>query len=153
MLRRETRINEHEIGRESTMIRTISVSLALAFFTATAAIAAEPAVRATDYDNVHVRMGDPAKAAAWYVSALGATPSNPPAPGTAQVIFGGTVITITKGDSVQTSAGTLIDHIGLRRKPVNHPAKTFGSTYRVGLLSLRLPPAATRVRVAIGDRR
>src|SRR5258705_8657 len=94
------------------MIRRIGLSLGLAFVTAAAAGAAEPATRATDYDNVHIRVADPAKAAAWYVSALGATPSNPPTPATAQVTFGANVITITKGDSVQTSAGTLIDHIG-----------------------------------------
>ena len=95
------------------IIRRIGLSLGLALLTAGAASAAEPAMRATDYDNVHIRVADPAKAAAWYVSALGATPSNPPTPATAQVTFGANVITITKGDSVQTSAGTLIDHIGL----------------------------------------
>ncbi|MBI0385619.1 VOC family protein, partial [Streptomyces albiflaviniger] len=36
-----------------------------------------------------------------------------PAPGTAQVTFGTHVITIIKGETVQRSAGTLIDHIGL----------------------------------------
>src|SRR5258705_14024551 len=106
------------------MIRRIGLSLGLAFVTAAAAGAAEPATRATDYDNVHIRVLDPAKAAAWYVSALGATLSNPPAPGTAQVTFGGSVITITKGDAVQTSAGTLIDHIGLSFKDVEGAVKT-----------------------------
>jgi lactoylglutathione lyase len=95
------------------MIRSISLSLGLAVLVAAAPSAAEPVTRATGYDNVHIRVLDPEKAAAWYVSALGATPSKPPAEGTAQVTFGGNVITITKGTTVQTSTGTLIDHIGL----------------------------------------
>src|SRR5438105_15348544 len=95
------------------MIRTIALSLGLALAAAGTARAADQAVRATDYDNVHIRVLDPEKAAAWYVSALGATASKPPAEGTAQVTFGSNVITITKGPSVVPSAGTLIDHIGL----------------------------------------
>jgi predicted enzyme related to lactoylglutathione lyase len=105
------------------MIRSMCVSLGLALLTATAATAAEPAARATDYDNVHIRVLDPEKAAAWYVSALGATPSKPPAAGTAQVTFGSNVITITKGSSVQPSAGTLIDHIGLSFRDLDAAVK------------------------------
>jgi catechol 2,3-dioxygenase-like lactoylglutathione lyase family enzyme len=74
---------------------------------ATVAGAADPVTSATDYDNVHIRVLDPLKAAAWYVEALGATPSNPPAPGTSQVTFGSNVITITKGESTQPSTGHL----------------------------------------------
>jgi predicted enzyme related to lactoylglutathione lyase len=95
------------------MIRSIGLGLGLAVLVATAPSAAEPVTRATGYDNVHIRVLDPEKAAAWYVSALGATPSKPPAEGTAQVTFGPNVITITKGTTVQASTGTLIDHIGL----------------------------------------
>jgi lactoylglutathione lyase len=95
------------------MIRNIGLSLGLVFFAAVATGAAEPATRVTDYDNVHIRVLDPEQAAAWYVRALGATLSKPPAEGTAQVTFGPNVITITKGTAVQSSAGTLIDHIGL----------------------------------------
>jgi catechol 2,3-dioxygenase-like lactoylglutathione lyase family enzyme len=86
---------------------------------AVAAVAAEPPARAVAYDNVHIRVLDPAKAAEWYVRALGAQPSEPPAPGTAQVTFGSNVITIIKGDKVQPSAGTLIDHIGLSYRDVD----------------------------------
>jgi predicted enzyme related to lactoylglutathione lyase len=107
------------------MLRRISVIFGLAFVTvAAASSAAEPATRATDYDNVHIRVLDPDKAAAWYVSALGARLSKPPAPGTAQVTFGANVITITKGNSVQTSAGTLIDHIGLSFKDLDAAVRT-----------------------------
>src|SRR3954454_6288535 len=94
------------------MLRAFSVSVALAFLTPTATGAAQSVIHATDYDNVHIRVSDPDAGAAWDVSALGAKFSHPPAPGTAQVTFGPNVITITKGNSVQTSAGTLIDHIG-----------------------------------------
>lgn len=75
--------------------------------------AAEPTTKAREFDNVHIRVLDPAKAAEWYVSTLGASPSQPPATGTAQVTFGSTVITIVKGDTIQPSAGTRIDHFGL----------------------------------------
>jgi predicted enzyme related to lactoylglutathione lyase len=86
--------------------------------------AADPAAKATDYDNVHIRVLDPVKAAAWYVEALGATASNPPAPGTAQVTFGSNVITITKGDTAQPSTGTSIDHIGLSYRDLDAAVKT-----------------------------
>jgi catechol 2,3-dioxygenase-like lactoylglutathione lyase family enzyme len=91
----------------------VGVGVGLVLLMAGAAPAADTALRAIDYDNVHIRVLDPDKAAAWYVSALGARPSAPPAEGTAQVTFGSTVITITKGQSVVRSEGTLIDHIGL----------------------------------------
>jgi len=91
---------------------------------AAASGAAEPLTRVTDYDNVHIRVLDPEKAANWYVSALGATMSTPPAPGTAQVTFGANVITITKGSSVETSAGTLIDHIGLSFRDLDAAVRT-----------------------------
>jgi predicted enzyme related to lactoylglutathione lyase len=107
------------------MLRRISVSFGLVFVTvAAASYAAEPVTRATDYDNVHIRVLDPDKAASWYVSALGAKLSKPPATGTAQVTFGANVITITKGNSVQTSAGTLIDHIGLSFKDLDAAVRT-----------------------------
>jgi lactoylglutathione lyase len=106
------------------MLRTLGVIFGLALVTVGASSAAEPATRATDYDNVHIRVLDPDKAAAWYVSALGARLSTPPAAGTAQVRFGATVITITKGNAVQTSAGTLIDHIGLSFKDLDAAVRT-----------------------------
>ncbi|MGE3509456.1 MAG: VOC family protein [Vicinamibacterales bacterium] len=86
--------------------------------------AAEPLTKAIEYDNVHIRVLDPAKAAEWYVKALGATMSEPPAPGTAQVTFGPNVITITKGDTVVPSLGTKIDHIGLSYRDLDAAVKT-----------------------------
>jgi len=96
------------------MIRKIGLSgPVLVLVAAGAAAAAESGAHAIDYDNVHIRVLDPEKAAAWYVSALGATPSKPPTEGVGQVTFGSTVITIVKGPTVVKSEGTLIDHIGL----------------------------------------
>jgi catechol 2,3-dioxygenase-like lactoylglutathione lyase family enzyme len=96
------------------MIRRIGLSVAaFVLLAAGAAVAAESGAKAIDYDNVHISVLDPEKAAAWYVSALGATPSKPPVEGVGQVTFGSTVITITKGSKVVKSEGTLIDHIGL----------------------------------------
>src|SRR4051812_1469150 len=105
------------------MNRSITLSLGLAFLAAVAASAAEPVRGVTDYDNVHIRVLDPEKAAAWYVTALGATPSKPPTEGTAQVTFGPNVITITKGTTIQPSAGTLIDHIGLSFRDLDGAVK------------------------------
>ena len=104
------------------MNRRNGLSICFAVLASTAGAAA-PATRATDYDNVHIRVLDPVKAAAWYVSALGATPSEPPAAGTAQVTFGSQVITITKGDTIQPSVGTLIDHIGLSYRDLDAAVK------------------------------
>ena len=106
------------------MLRRIRVSLGLALVAVAAVSSGEPVTHAIDYDNVHIRVLDPEKAASWYVSALGAKLSTPPAPGTAQVTFGAHVITITKGSSVQTSAGTLLDHIGLSFTDLDAAVKT-----------------------------
>lgn len=106
------------------MIRKTGLTLGLALaVAASTGAASNPATQATDYDNVHIRVLDPEKAAAWYVSALGATPSKPPAEGTAQVTFGSNVITITKGTSIQPSAGTLIDHFGLSYRDLDAAVK------------------------------
>jgi predicted enzyme related to lactoylglutathione lyase len=100
--------------------------VALVAFSLLAAMAraAEPLTRPVEYDNVHIRVLDPAKAAEWYVRALGAVMSEPPAPGTAQVTFGTNVITITKGDTVVPSMGTKIDHIGLSYRDLDAAVKT-----------------------------
>ena len=62
------------------MRRRIRVSPGLGFVAVEAASSAELVTHATDYDNLHIRVLDPEKAASWYVSALGAKVSTPPAP-------------------------------------------------------------------------
>lgn len=85
---------------------------------------AEPSTRPIAYDNVHIRVADPAQAAEWYVRALGARLSEAPTPATAQVAFGAQAITITKGDSTTPSTGTLIDHIGLSFRDLDAAVRT-----------------------------
>lgn len=85
---------------------------------------AEPLTKPVAYDNVHIRVTDPAKAAEWYVKALGARLSEAPTPQTGQVAFGAQAITITKGDSTTASTGTLIDHIGLSFSDLDAAVKT-----------------------------
>jgi lactoylglutathione lyase len=91
----------------------LALGLAVATLGVVTSASAQSPVRAGEYDNVHIRTLDPAKAAEWYVSALGAKMSTPPAPGTAQVTFGSQVVTITKGTAIEPSMGTAIDHFGL----------------------------------------
>jgi catechol 2,3-dioxygenase-like lactoylglutathione lyase family enzyme len=64
--------------------------------------------RATQYDNVHIRVSDPAAATAWYVKHLGARPDT--APG--RVFFGDVVISIVRAAS-PPSAGSVIDHFAV----------------------------------------
>lgn len=103
-------------------MRCLGVLLCLTLWTSTAH-AADALTRPIEYDNVHIRVLDPAKAATWYVDALGATMSEPPAPGTAQVVFGAQVVTITKGDTIVPSQGTRIDHIGLSYRDLDAAMK------------------------------
>ena len=75
-----------------------------------APLAAEPVhARVTRYDNVHIRVGDPAKAAEWYVKHLGARADATPA----RVFFGDTVVSIVATKNPQPSAGSVIDHFAL----------------------------------------
>jgi len=74
---------------------------------ALAASAADPAVRTIAFDDLHIRVPDPAKAGEWYVKYLGATPTQSPH----RVSFGRTLIIFSKGDNPGPS--TVIDHFGL----------------------------------------
>lgn len=95
------------------MSRLAVASVWFLFVLSTIPQAAEPVAAADTYDNVHIRVLDPDKAAAWYVAHLGAQADTAPAPGTAQVRFGRTRITIVKTDKIEPSQGSVIDHIGL----------------------------------------
>lgn len=92
---------------------TLVAAVALLLVSSTGLQAAAPVAAADTYDNVHIRVLDPDKAAAWYVAHLGAQADTAPAPGTAQVRFGRTRITIVKTDKIEPSQGSVIDHIGL----------------------------------------
>ena len=70
---------------------------------ALAASAADPAVRTIAFDDLHIRVPDPAKAGEWYVKYLGATPTQSPH----RVSFGRTLIIFSKGENPGPS--TVID--------------------------------------------
>jgi catechol 2,3-dioxygenase-like lactoylglutathione lyase family enzyme len=123
-------------------MKRIALSIGFALL-AIGAQAADPPARATDFDNVHIRVPDPDKAAAWYVKVLGASPAEPPVAGTAQVTFGSTVITITKGES-QPSLNTLIDHIGLSFKDIDAAIKTAAAGGAKVTQEVRMAPGIFR---------
>jgi catechol 2,3-dioxygenase-like lactoylglutathione lyase family enzyme len=105
---------------------------------------AEPTARAVSWDNVHIRVADPAKAAEWYVTVLGAAPSNPPAPGTAQVTFGSIVITIVKTEEKKPSAGSLIDHIGLSYADISERLKRAQGAGATVISEVKMSPGIFR---------
>ncbi len=87
-----------------------SVVLMLSMGTFPSVATAEPIhARATRYDNVHIRVSDPAKAAEWYVRHLGARADATPA----RVHFGDTVVAIVATKTPQPSAGSAIDHFAV----------------------------------------
>src|SRR6185436_5504042 len=59
--------------------------------------------QALTWDNVHINVTDPAKAAEWYVKYLGGTLVGAPGQGT-QAMFGNVVVVFLKGQEPQTSA-------------------------------------------------
>src|SRR5262249_5439045 len=80
------------------------VPLAGCFVLVATFVAADPAVKTIGFDDLHIRVPDPAKAGAWYVEHLGATPTQSPH----RVSFGRTLIIFTKDDNAGPS--TVIDH-------------------------------------------
>jgi catechol 2,3-dioxygenase-like lactoylglutathione lyase family enzyme len=72
-------------------------------------LAAAPAVQATGYHNVHLRVSDPAAASEWYIKYLGAAKAPPPF----SVQFGRTLVAFVRTDKPEPSDGSVIDHIGL----------------------------------------
>jgi catechol 2,3-dioxygenase-like lactoylglutathione lyase family enzyme len=70
--------------------------------------ASDAVTPATGFDNVHIRVSDPAKAVEWYVKYFGGT-----SPGPGQVYIGKVLIQVVRTTSPQPSAGSAIDHFGL----------------------------------------
>jgi catechol 2,3-dioxygenase-like lactoylglutathione lyase family enzyme len=92
--------------------RSIAIGIAatLGVLAGAAPMAADPLhARVTGYDNVHVRVADPAKAVDWYVKHLGARSDG----SNARVHFGDTVVAIVATKSPQPSAGSVIDHFAV----------------------------------------
>jgi catechol 2,3-dioxygenase-like lactoylglutathione lyase family enzyme len=71
-------------------------------------LASDAVAPAIGYDNVHIRVSDPAKAVEWYVKYLGAT-----TPTAGQLYFGKALIAVVKTADPHPSTGSAIDHIGL----------------------------------------
>ncbi|HLG94955.1 MAG TPA: VOC family protein [Bryobacteraceae bacterium] len=78
----------------------------------------DAAVNAIGYDNVHIRVADPAKAVEWYVKNLGAT-----TPAAGQVYFGKSLIAVVKTNNPLPSTGSVIDHIGLSYADIDSKVK------------------------------
>lgn len=78
----------------------------------------DTAVTALGYDNVHIRVADPAKAVEWYVKYLGAT-----TPTAGQVYFGKALIAVVKTNNPLPSTGSVIDHIGLSYADIDSKVK------------------------------
>jgi catechol 2,3-dioxygenase-like lactoylglutathione lyase family enzyme len=66
-------------------------------------------VKVMTFDNLHIRVPDPQKAAQWYVKHLGATQ----APSAWRIYFGRTVIVFGKAENAPPSAGSAIDHFAM----------------------------------------
>ena len=82
------------------------------------AAASDAAVSALGYDNVHIRVADPAKAVEWYVKYLGAT-----TPAAGQIYFGKSLIAVVKTTNPLPSTGSVIDHIGLSYADIDTKVK------------------------------
>jgi catechol 2,3-dioxygenase-like lactoylglutathione lyase family enzyme len=77
-------------------------------FAALPGLANDAVTPAIGFDNVHIRVSDPAKAVEWYVKYFGGT-----SPGPGQVYIGKVLIQVVKTTNPQPSAGSVIDHFGL----------------------------------------
>ncbi len=85
---------------------------------ASLAFADGPGVQVIGYDNIHIRVPDPAKAVEWYVKYLGAT-----TPTAGQLYFGKQLIAVVKTNNPQPSTGSVIDHFGLSYADVDKKVK------------------------------
>ena len=77
-------------------------------FAALPGLANDAVTPAIGFDNVHIRVSDPAKAVEWYVKYFGGT-----SPGPRQVYIGKALIQVVKTTNPKPSAGSVIDHFGL----------------------------------------
>ena len=95
------------MGGRSTVI---GIAATLGVLAGATPIAADPLhARVTGYDNVHIRVADPAKAVEWYVTHLGARSDG----SNGRVHFGDTVVAIVATKNPQPSAGSVIDHFAV----------------------------------------
>src|SRR5262249_55053206 len=79
------------------------------------------------YDNVHIKVTDPAQAADFYMKYLGARPL-----AAGRVLFSDVKVVFVKSESKAPSAGSVVDHIGLSFPSVDAKLKELdaaGVTY------------------------
>ena len=103
------------------MISIVVFAAVSSSFAGTAAQSPAPAVRSTNFHNVHLRVADPAAAAEWYIKNLGATK----APAPFSVAFGRTLIALVRTETPQPSEGSAIDHIGISYPDLRAKMKEF----------------------------
>ena len=103
------------------LLSIVAFAAALSPFADAAAQAPAPAVRSTDFHNVHLRVADPTAAAEWYIKTLGATK----APAPFSVAFGRTLIALVREPTPQPSEGSTIDHIGISYPDLRAKMKEF----------------------------
>jgi hypothetical protein len=88
----------------------VRIAATVAVIAYAAPSAADPLhARVTRYDNVHIRVADPAKAVEWYVKHLGARSDG----SNGRVHFGDTVVAIVATKTPQPSTGSVIDHFAV----------------------------------------
>jgi lactoylglutathione lyase len=92
-------------------------AVAYCFLMASWGIAGD-AIQVIGYDNVHIRVADPAKAVDWYMTYLGAT-----SPTAGQIYFGKALIAVVRTTSPQPSTGSVIDHFGLSYADIDTKVK------------------------------
>ena len=104
-------------------MKTVATMCAAVLFAAASAsvVAADPPAPHLAIDNVHIRVGDPARARDWYVKMFGATPGERGAFKTATVPGG--EISITKDETTVTTKGRVVDHIGFEVKNLTQTVK------------------------------
>jgi catechol 2,3-dioxygenase-like lactoylglutathione lyase family enzyme len=105
------------------LVTILAFAVVLTPLARAAAQAPAPAVRSTNFHNVHLRVADPAAAAEWYIKVLGATK----APAPFSVAFGRTLIALVRADKPQPSEGSAIDHIGISYADLRAKMKEFES--------------------------
>ena len=102
-----------------TLRITVVALLVLSLWQGSASAADTPIAEAIAFHNVHVRVTDAEKAAAWYVAHLGARPGDVPF----RVLFGEVFLIFFKDPAAGVRAGGTLDHFGVTVADVGRKVK------------------------------
>ena len=102
-----------------TLRITVVALLVLSLWQGSASAADAPIAAAIAFHNVHVRVADADKAAAWYVAHLDAQPGDVPF----RVLFGEWFLIFFKDTAAGPKAGGTLDHIGVTVVDVGRKVK------------------------------